>query len=113
MLIRLMNRAKKTGVDNIIDPHQCSENKIGIENKIDFALAFRMIHETPNPDIFLEQIYDLLKPAGTLFIAEPKHHISQNKFEEVITSAKNIGYQVINKPKVAMSFGLVLKKREK
>ena len=105
MLIRLMNRAKKTGVDNIIDPHQCSEKKISIENKIDFALAFRMIHETPNPDIFLEQIYDLLKPVGTLFIAESKHHISKKTFKN-----SKIGLQIIDKPSIFLSYALVLKK---
>lgn len=110
MLDRLMKRAKKANVADIIETHQSSADKIGIESKLDFALAFWMIHETPNPDIFLGQIFALLKPDGILFLAEPKHHISQKKFEKMIISAKKIGYQIIDKPKVAMSFGLVLKK---
>lgn len=113
MLDRLMKRAGKANIADIIETHQSSSDKIGINKKIDFALAFWMIHETPNPDIFLEQIYDILKPDGILFLAEPKHHISQKKFEDMVNSAKKIGYQVIDKPNVSMSFGLVLKKREK
>jgi len=110
MLDRLMKRLKRTGIVDIIETHQCSADKIGIEDKLDFALAFWMIHETPDAHDFLKQIHSLLKSGGILYIADPKKHVSQTSINELATFAEDIGYQVIEKPKVLMSYVLVLKR---
>ena len=110
MLDRVMKRAKRAGVANIIETHQCSADKIGIEEKLDFALAFWMIHETPDALDFLKQIYNILKPNGILYVAEPKKHVHPKEIDELIASAEKIGYRVIERPKVSMSYVLVLKK---
>ena len=110
MLDRLLKRAKKSGVAEIIQTYRCSENKIGIKDKLDFALAFWMVHETPDISDFLKQIYALLKPDGVLFLAEPKHHISQKDFEETIKSVQKIGFQIFSKPEIMMSRTVVLSK---
>ncbi len=112
MLDRLMKRAGKANVADIIETHQCSADKIGINEKLDFALAFWMVHETPDALVFFKQIYALLKPSGVLFIAEPKHHISQKKFEEMVDSVHKIGFQIINEPKIIMSRTVVLSKEQ-
>ena len=111
MLDRLMKRAKKVGIDNIIETHKCSENKIGIEDKLDFALAFWMIHETPDALDFLKQIHSLLKPDGILFLSDPKMHVSKECFDKTIAGAQNIGFQIINKPGIIMSRTAVLSKK--
>ncbi len=38
--------------------------------QMDFILAFNVIHATPNLDITLSNLYNLLKPGGTLIIIE-------------------------------------------
>ena len=111
MLDRVMKRAKRAGIADIIETHHCSSDKIGIEEKLDFALAFWMIHETPDALDFLKQIYNILKPDGILYVAEPKKHVSQTSVNELATFAEDIGYQVVEKPKVSMSYVLVLKKK--
>lgn len=110
MLDRLRKRAKRAGIVDIIETHQCYADEIGIEEKLDFALAFWMIHETPNAHDFLKQIHSLLKPGGILYIAEPKKHVSQTSINDLATFAEDIVYQVIEKPKVSMSYVLVLKR---
>jgi ubiquinone/menaquinone biosynthesis C-methylase UbiE len=110
MLDRLMKRAKRAGIADIIETHQCSADTISIADKLDFALAFWMIHETPDAHDFLKQIHNLLKPDGILFLADPKMHVSQKNVNELATFMEDIGYQVIEKPKVSMSYVLVLKK---
>ncbi|NQV19096.1 MAG: class I SAM-dependent methyltransferase [Armatimonadetes bacterium] len=111
MLDRLMKRAKKAGIADIIKTHQCSADTIGIEEKLDFALAFWMMNETPDALDFLKQIYNILKPDGILYVAEPKKHVHPKEIDELAASAEKIGYRVIGKPKVSMSFVLVLKKQ--
>ena len=111
MLDRLMKRAKKAGVADIIETHQCSADTIGIEDKLDFALAFWMIHKTPDALDFLKQIHDLLKPGGILYIAEPKKHVSLPFFDETISAAEKIGFKVIERPKIALSWAVVLSRK--
>jgi len=111
MLDRLMKRAGKANVADIIETHKCSADTIGMDEKLDFALAFWMIHETPDAHDFLKQIYVLLKPEGILYIAEPKKHVHPKEIDKMAASAGKTGYRVIGKPKVSMSFVLVLKKQ--
>ena len=110
MLDRLMKRAKRAEVADIIETHQCESHKIGLDTRLDFALAFWMIHETPDALDLLKQIHSLLKPGGVLFLAEPKKHVPSKEIDELATSAEKMGYRVIERPKVSMSFVLVLKK---
>ena len=112
MLDRLMKRAGKTNVADIIETHQCSADKIGIENKLDFALAFWMIHETPDALDFLKQIYSLLKPARILFLSDPKMHVSKECFDKTIADAQDIGFQIFSEPKIIMSRTVILLKKE-
>jgi len=111
MLDRLMKRAQKAGVVDIIETHQCESYKIGLDARLDFALAFWMIHETPDALNFLKQIYNILKPDGILYVAEPKKHVHPKEIDELAAAAEKIGYRVIGRPKVSMSFVLVLKKQ--
>ena len=111
MLDRLMKRAGKAGIADIIETHQCESHKIGLDARLDFALAFWMIHETPDALDFLKQIHDLLKPGGILFLADPKMHVSLTFFNETISAAEKIGFKVIERPKIAMSWAVVLSRK--
>ena len=111
MLDRLMKRAKKAGVADIIETHQCSADTIGIKDKLDFALAFWMIHETHDALDLLKQIHNLLKTDGVLFLADPKMHVSLTFFNETISAAEKIGFKVIERPKIAMSWAVVLSRK--
>ena len=112
MLDRLMKRAGKANVADIIKTHQCSADKIGIEEKLDFALAFWMIHETPDAPDFLRQIHSFLKPDGVLFLSEPRMHTSKECFDKVIADAQKTGFQIIKRPRIIMSKTVVLSKKQ-
>ncbi|MCD4819492.1 MAG: class I SAM-dependent methyltransferase [Candidatus Cloacimonetes bacterium] len=111
MLDRLMIRAEKANIADIIKTHQCSADKIGVKDKLDFALAFWMIHETPDANDFLKQIYNLLKPTGKLFLSDPKMHVSEECFDKTIAEAEDIGFQIISRPDIVMSRTVVLLKK--
>ncbi len=111
MLDRLMKRAGKANIADIIQTHQCSADTIGINEKLDFALAFWMIHETPDALDFLKQIHSILKPAGILFLSDPKMHVSKECFDKTIADAQNIGFQIISKPRIISSRTVVLLKK--
>jgi len=105
------SRALKAGVSEKIKFQLCEENSIHIEEPVDFALTFWMIHETPDIHAFLLQIYFFLKPNGLLFITEPKFHVSRSQFEQELEIANRIGFDEIAGPVVAFSHTAVLEKK--
>lgn len=101
MLEKVRRKAGKKNVPERIRLHQTPGDKIGLElkQKADFILAFYMIHETPNPAAFLEEAKSLLKKDGKFLVVEPKMHVDQTKYEEMIQVAKNAGFRVLGFPK--------------
>ncbi len=64
---------------------------MNIEEKVDFALAFWMVHEVPNPRNFFDDIASILKLNGLFMLVEPKAHTNATKFQAEITAACEAG----------------------
>jgi ubiquinone/menaquinone biosynthesis C-methylase UbiE len=62
-----------------------------------------MIHEVPDQDKLFKELKSILKPGGKIFIIEPIFHVTKTLFEEMITRARNIGFEIISGPKVFYS----------
>ncbi|MCF7918424.1 MAG: class I SAM-dependent methyltransferase [Candidatus Cloacimonetes bacterium] len=110
MLKQVRKRAQKRNLQNTIVTQTCQPDKINLTQKVDFALAFWMIHETPDYKAFLRQIYELLNPGGIFFLADPKHHVSKKFFLQAITYAQNAGFRTEASPKVNLSRAMVFLK---
>ena len=91
MLNALEKRAEKAGVLHRIRIHRCESNKLGVEGPVDFILAFWMLHEVPDLNLFLHQARSCLKPNGKMLISEPKFHVSSKRFREILVSAEKSG----------------------
>ena len=111
MLDILIKRAQKEGVAHRITTFLCDENDIGINEKIDFALAFWMAHETTDELNFLKQVQAILKNSGKLLLAEPKLHVTSNEFTKTLSIAQELGYKIIGSPKIYFSHSAVLEKQ--
>jgi ubiquinone/menaquinone biosynthesis C-methylase UbiE len=110
MLDVLRKRAEKAGVAGSIRFHKCEQNRLGIEDPVDFALAMMMVHEVPDQQRLLSEIHDCLKPEGKLLVAEPKIHVPGKAFEKTMVIAADLGFQIIEKPGVSGCRAVVLKK---
>jgi len=110
MLDKIKNKIEGTEIENIIDLHKCEEDRIGISTKVDLVLAIYMVHEVPDQDKFLKEMYSILKPNGTLFIVEPSFHVSKKAFEETVNRANAIGFSQVKRPGMILSRAVVLKK---
>jgi ubiquinone/menaquinone biosynthesis C-methylase UbiE len=108
MLEKVNKKIKGTELERRIEIHKCEDTKIGISENVDFILAFYMIHEVPNQEILFGELKSILKPDGKIYIIEPKFHVSKKSFEVMIDSIKNIGFKVIDRPKVFFSRTVVL-----
>lgn len=103
MLTTLGVHAEEAGLDSRITPLLAAPDNPGVTVVADFALAFWVLHETPDQLRFLEHTYSMLKPGGRLLLAEPLGHVSKKRFEEVIGIARNVGYELASRPRTGFS----------
>ena len=109
MLRTLKKRAKNAGVAHTIRLHQCEPGNLGIDTPVDFVLAFWMVHEVPDPGIFFHQIRSCLKSQGSLLIAEPRFHVSSERFQEILGEARASGLNSYDTPLIKFSHSAVFK----
>jgi ubiquinone/menaquinone biosynthesis C-methylase UbiE len=112
MLQMVRKKAAKEGLESRIITHRSNPDRIGISDKVDFVLAFYMIHEVPNVDRFLREIVSLLKPKGKLLIVEPKLHVSALSFKRTLEAAQLAGLRPIAEPKIRFSRSALLQSPE-
>jgi len=111
MIRGLVRRATKAGVIDRIDPRVCDPNGLGIEalnGKVDFVLAFALVHELPDAETFFQQIQAALRPGGTCLLAEPKGHVSKKRFEATIAAAQRTGLEPGGRPEIRRSHAVLL-----
>ena len=110
MLDMVKRRAMKEGLADRIHIHLCDRDRIGLQEKVDFAVAFFMVHEVPNVKSFLEEVYSLLKPGGQFFVTEPKIHVGLLAFQQIIQQSQIIGFQILDRPGVVFGRTALLEK---
>jgi len=99
MLEHVNRKARKYGLADRVETHLCGEQHIGLNRKVDFILAFYMVHETPNPEVFFQEAKAMLKHGGRLLVVEPKMHVKQSEFERIVAAGTKTGLKPIEFPK--------------
>ncbi len=110
MLAFVEKRAKREGLADRIRLHRCEKDRIGVEEELDFCVAFFMVHETPDQRAFLEEIGSLLKPEGALFVAEPVVHVARRDFEKTVELAGTLGLKPVERPQVPFGQAVLFRK---
>jgi Methylase involved in ubiquinone/menaquinone biosynthesis len=111
MLDKVRQKIKGTDLEQRIKLHKCQEESIGLTDKVDFILAFYMVHEVPDQSKLFRELKSILKPNGLIFIIEPKFHVSKQSFEQMIDKIKTIGLEIMDRPKIFFSRAVVLTNR--
>jgi ubiquinone/menaquinone biosynthesis C-methylase UbiE len=113
MLKRLEKRARKAGASNRMEIRLCDQHSLGLQEfagRIDFALAFAVVHEVPDPPRLFGELAGVLKPGGRLFMAEPKGHVREDDFAHTVTVAEEQAFTVVERPKIRRSWAVMLTK---
>lgn len=103
MIRTLLSKVSKRRLSEVIEGRVCSADSLGVEDlegRIDFALAFDIVHETPDTASFLEQLRAALKPDGRLLLSEPRGHVSRERFDETMAVACRAGFEKSASPQV-------------
>ncbi|NOX32513.1 MAG: class I SAM-dependent methyltransferase [Deltaproteobacteria bacterium] len=100
MLEKVEKKAEKQNLFRRITLHSCPQERIGLPLDVaaDFVLVFYMLHETPHPDIFLQEVKTFLKKDGKCLIVEPLFHVSKKQFQKLTQDVKNIGFTILGRP---------------
>jgi len=113
MIGSLKRRAARAGLDGIIAARICTADSLNIadlEGRIDFALTFAVLHETPDIGRVLGEVHATLKPGGYLLIAEPTGHVTIDGFADTTSKAQKCGFEIVARPSIRRSLTLLLRK---
>jgi ubiquinone/menaquinone biosynthesis C-methylase UbiE len=98
MLDRLRTKLRGASVEARIALHRCQQDEIGLTEKVDFALAFYMVHEVPDQEGLFRQVAALLNPGGQLLVVEPPFHVSKPGFARTLETARQAGLACVARP---------------
>ena len=110
MLDVLLRRARRKGVAHRIRLHRCEADELGVEDEIDFALAFWMVHEVPNPNRLGAQVRSCLMPTGKFLVVEPSFHVSRSHFQDILDAVRAAGLRESAQPRIRLSRAALFEK---
>ncbi len=111
MLNALTRRVAKAGLSGIIETRLSSEHSFGVKDlagSIDFALLFAVVHEVPDQQFLISEVYQSLRKGGTLLLSEPSGHVKRGGFDETINIAERTGFSVIEEPEIRGEYSVLL-----
>ena len=112
MIKGLLGRAKKAGLAERIDARVCNQRSLGVSDlagKVDFALAFALVHEVPDKDMLFSEIHRAMKHGVKVLFAEPRGHVSKSDFEKSVSIAQSRGFEVVRELKIRRSHSVLLR----
>ena len=113
MLEALKRRAVKAGLQERIETRLVPSDTLALTDltgRVDFVLAFAMVHELPSPTGFFAEITQAMRPGATLLLAEPSGHVRKATFEEELQYAALAGLTVSQRPSIRRSHAALLTK---
>jgi ubiquinone/menaquinone biosynthesis C-methylase UbiE len=113
MLQTLLKRARVARLAERLVTRVCSPMALGLDDftgGIDFALAFAVVHEMPDPPHFFAEVARLLRPGARCLVAEPKGHVTVPAFEATLAAAAQAGLGLVGRPAIRRCRAAVLQK---
>jgi ubiquinone/menaquinone biosynthesis C-methylase UbiE len=103
MLLAIKKRAEKSGLDKNITLHLSDPDSLNIKGKVNFILAFWMMHEVPDKRRLLNELFVALNDNGLFLLVEPVFHVGSADFGETINLAMRAGFTLCERPGIVFS----------
>lgn len=113
MIDRLQKRAENAGLLKRIDPRITSGKSLStadLEGRVDFTLAFAMVHELPDGHPFFREIAAASKPGALLLLVEPAGHVKPEDFDSELKRAGEAGFILAGRPAIRRSHAALLRR---
>ncbi len=114
MLDGVRRKAHRRGLADRIDVRLADVSQMPVDDlkgRVDFVLAFAMVHELPDPGSFFRSILKTLTPDGTVLLSEPSWHVKETAFRRSLKAAEDAGFQVRAEPKFGRNRSALLARR--
>ena len=108
MLERAQRKAARHKLSSRITFRQCTSTRLGLEEAVDFVLAFWMLHEVSDQAEFFAQLASTLKPGAAFLVVEPRGHVTGTASESSLKTAAATGLKAHSRPQIALSRAAVL-----
>jgi SAM-dependent methyltransferase len=109
MIAGLKRRAAKASVLDRIETRICSPGTLGVEDlagKVDFTLAFAMVHELPDAQRFFAEVAQASNSGARLLLAEPRGHVKLAQFDAEVAAATH--FELAARPRIRRSHAALL-----
>ena len=113
MLAGMVRYAGKEGVTDRVEPHLCRPDSLRTERwncTVDFALVFMMLHEVPEQERMIRELYNALRTGGRLLFAEPIVHVDKKRYVGELVKLKSAGFRVLTAPKISLCRSALLER---
>jgi ubiquinone/menaquinone biosynthesis C-methylase UbiE len=109
MLQKIKSKIHGTDLEDRIKLIKSEGDQINIPEKVDFILAFYMVHEVTKKNILFEALKNVLNEKGQFLVVEPKFfHVTKKEFGLTLQIAGEAGFKLSQGPKLAFSFSAIL-----
>jgi len=108
MLDKVKKKIEGTELENKISLHKCIGNSINLNEKVDFVLAFYMVHEVPDKENLFKELKSILNANSSVLIVEPKFHVSKLDFEKMLEISKRYGFRIKEEPRYLFNRSVLL-----
>ena len=113
MIAGLKRRAARAELADRVEARNASRDSLGVDDlagKVDFALAYAVVHEIPDTARFFKETAAALKPGGRLLLAEPAGHVKPAEFDAELALARQSGLKVAERPAIRRCHAALLVK---
>ena len=113
MIAGLKRRAARAGLADRVEARNASRDSLGVDDlagKVDFALAYAVVHEIPDTARFFKETAAALKPGGSLLLAEPAGHVKPAEFDAELALAGQSDLKVAERPAIRRCHAALLVK---
>jgi ubiquinone/menaquinone biosynthesis C-methylase UbiE len=113
-IAELKRRASLAGLSERIEARVGRERSLEIDEyagRIDFALAYYVVHHAPDVDTLMAEIYKMLKTGTNFLIVEPGHHASPEYCAATEEAAKQAGFTPAGHPRLIRDWAVLLSKK--
>lgn len=111
MLDKVAAKINGTDQEKRVELIKSKDDTIGISQKVDFVLAFWMIHEVSDQQRLFEELKAVMNPGCRLLIIEPKIHVTEKSFKNMISRLDLTGLEIIERPKIWFSRSVLLQQK--
>ena len=104
MLERTRRRLDRAGLSGRVRLHLARADRLDVpSDRVDFALAFWVVHEVPDKERLFSEILACLVPGGILLLAEPRMHVDAKAFAEISGIAVKAGFESASPVSIRLS----------